>query len=380
MNSRYSSFGTQKNSQRQNDQQNHDPRPGRRFSLPEQDAEPTERSNSRPNPAEPAPGQQVSPDIDNQPLVIDTPDPDSQAERGLADSLSRPRKRRWGLLGLLAGGVTLGVVELGLSLPASLAAGDWFSLGWQALGLAAIGLGSAALICELFRLRRLRRHNKLREALGALPQATHRRALATAQALRQDLDLDDDHPHWQAFIAASQPHHDGQDIQVLLDHHLLAPRDREASRLISRMSSETAVLVAVSPLTLVDMALVAWRHLAMVDRLSRLYGLELNYASRLRLLRHVLRDMAFAGVSEMASDASMQLVSMNLAGKLSTRAAQGLGVGLLGARLGLRAQRLVRPLAFTDDQRPRLADLRSDMWQRLRRLESRAPASDRPED
>lgn len=380
MNSRYSSFGTQKNSQRQNDQQNHDPRPGRRFSLPEQDAEPTERSNSRPNPAEPAPGQQFSPDIDNQPLVIDTPDPDSQAERGLADSLSRPRKRRWGLLGLLAGGVTLGVVELGLSLPASLAAGDWFSLGWQALGLAAIGLGSAALIRELFRLRRLRRHNKLREALGALPQATHRRALATAQALRQDLDLDDDHPHWQAFIAASQPHHDGQDIQVLLDHHLLAPRDREASRLISRMSSETAVLVAVSPLTLVDMALVAWRHLAMVDRLSRLYGLELNYASRLRLLRHVLRDMAFAGVSEMASDASMQLVSMNLAGKLSTRAAQGLGVGLLGARLGLRAQRLVRPLAFTDDQRPRLADLRSDMWQRLRRLESRAPASDRPED
>lgn len=369
----------------QNDAQ--DPRPGRRFSAPDPGTDTNQHAsanapredqvrNNAPGADEPAPGQYFSPDTDSLPLVIDTPDQDTHTERGLAESLSRPRKRRWGLLGLLAGGVTLGAVELGVSLPTSLASGDWFGLGWQTLGLVAIGLGSGALLRELFRLRRLRRHDKLREALNQLPQASHKRALATAQALRQDLELDDDHPHWQAFVAASQPHHDGQDIQVLLDHHLLAPRDREASRLISRMSSETAVLVAVSPLTLVDMALVAWRHLAMIDRLSRLYGLELNYASRLRLLRHVLRDMAFAGVSEMASDASMQLVSMNLAGKLSTRAAQGLGVGLLGARLGLRTQRLVRPLSFTEDQRPRLSDLRSEMWKRLRRLESRTPESE----
>lgn len=371
--------------------QNQDPRPSRRFTMPGQENEPTQAKPDQARPsqarpslsktdqaqcAEPAPGLRFAPDAPSQPLVIDTPSEDGYAEQGLADSLSRPRKRRWGLLGLLAGGVTLGVVELGLALPASLATGDWLSLGWQALGLTAIGLGSTALIRELFRLRRLRRHDQLREVLGALPQADHRRAMVTAQALRRDLDLDDDAPHWQAFLTASQPHHDGQDIQALLDHYLLAPRDREARRLISRMSSETAVLVAVSPLTLVDMALVAWRHLAMIDRLSRLYGLELNYAARLRLLRHVLRDMAFAGVSEMASDASMQLLSMNLAGKLSTRAAQGLGVGLLGARLGLRTQRLVRPLAFSDGQQPHLSDLRSELWQRLRRLEARAPESD----
>ncbi|WP_035573226.1 TIGR01620 family protein [Halomonas halocynthiae] len=360
-----------------------DPRPGRRFTAPEpgqqsgQNAKHSDQIHRAPfGSNDPAPGQHFSPDTDSKPLVTDTTDQSRHAERRLADSLAPPRKRRWGLLGLLTGGITLGVIELGRSLPASLAAGDWLNAGWQMLGLTAVGLGTAALARELFRLRRLRRHDKLREALNALPQASHQHALATAQLLRQGLRLDEDHPHWQAFIAASQPHHDGQDIYVLLDHHLLAPRDREASRLISRMSSETAVLVAVSPLTLVDMALVAWRHFAMIDRLSRLYGLELNYASRLRLLRHVLRDMAFAGVSEMASDASMQLVSMNLAGKLSSRAAQGLGVGLLGARLGLRAQRLVRPLNFAEDERPRLSDLRSEMWQRLRRLESRAVEPD----
>ncbi|PMR72016.1 TIGR01620 family protein, partial [Halomonas heilongjiangensis] len=173
-------------------------------------------------------------------------------------------------------------------------------------------------------------------------------------------------------VAARQPHHDGHDIQLLLAHHLLAPRDREARRLISRMSGETAVMVAVSPLTLVDMALVAWRNLAMIDRLCRLYGLELGYASRLRLLRSVLYNMAFAGATEMASEASMQVLSLNLAGRLSARAGQGLGVGLLSARLGLRTQRLTRPLAFRDDEMPRMSDLRGELWQQLRRLETKA--------
>jgi putative membrane protein len=137
------------------------------------------------------------------------------------------------------------------------------------------------------------------------------------------------------------------------------------------MSGETAVMVALSPLTLVDMALVAWRHLVLVNRLCRLYGLELGYAARLRLFRQILRDMAFAGASELAGDAGMEWLSMDLAGRLSARAGQGLAVGLLGARLGLRAQRLTRPLAFDEAQRPRIADLRRELWGRLRRLERR---------
>lgn len=77
----------------------------------------------------------------------------------------------------------------------------------------------------------------------------------------------------------------------------------------------------------------------------------------------------------------MELFSMNLASKLSARAAQGLGVGLLSARLGLRALRLTRPLPFADehanDQAPRIADLRSELWQRLRRLEETRPTQEK---
>ena len=339
-----------------------DPRPGERFIF--DDVPPPET-----DPGDPRPGQHFDAEMASQPLA----DPQADAapgERALEHGLMRPRRRRWGLLSLLGGSLGLGAVEAGRTLHAASLGGDWLAGGWSLLLLLALGLGSSALLRELWRLRRLARHARLRERLAKLPHAAPAQAASLAGQLRRDLGLDDDHPHWQAFLAAREPHHDGRDTRALLTHHLLAPRDREARRLISRMSGETAVMVAVSPLTLVDMALVAWRHLAMVDRLCRLYGLELGYAARLRLLRSVLYQMAFAGVSEIASEASMQMLSMDLAGKLSTRAAQGLGIGLLAARLGLRTQRLARPLDFSVDEAPRMADLRRDLWQQLRRLDA----------
>ncbi|WP_031208600.1 YcjF family protein [Halomonas huangheensis] len=321
-----------------------------------------------PDAADPRPGLRFDAELESRALVSQEPEQDS-THAPLEKVLSRPRKRRWGLLAVLGGALGLGTAELVTGLPATLVGGDWLATGWQVLGLGVITLGATSLTRELFRLRRLKNHDQLREQLSELPQLSPHAASSLVQRLKQQLAMADDDPHWQAFEAAREAHHDGQDISSLVEHHLLAPRDREARRLISRMSGETAVMVAVSPMTLVDMALVAWRHLAMIDRLCRLYGLELGYGARVRLLRSVLYQMAFAGATELAADASMQMLSLDLAGRLSTRAAQGLGVGLLGARLGLRTQRLVRPLAFASEDRPRLTDLRKEVWQQLRRME-----------
>ena len=286
-----------------------------------------------------------------------------------AASLGAPRKRRWGLLFALAGGAALGTAELVTGIPDALAQSHWLEMAWQLFGISLIGLGAFSLLKELGRLRRLKRHDKLRGNLTELPLRSPKQARAMAEQLRRQLKLADDDPHWLAFQRASQPHHSGEEIQTLLRYHLLAPRDREAQRLITRMSGETAIMVAISPLTLVDMALVAWRSLAMVDRLCRLYGLELGYASRLRLFRNVLHNMAFAGASELAADASMDMLSLDLAGRLSARAGQGLATGLLSARLGLRAQRLCRPVPFTADEQPKIADLRQDLWRQIKQLD-----------
>ncbi|TFH86415.1 TIGR01620 family protein [Billgrantia azerbaijanica] len=338
-----------------------DPRPGRRFTLDEPEAPPAQPG--------PAPRQDFTTEQPSYPVT--TRPAASVAERDLELGLMRPRKRRWGLAALLGGGLALGAAEFAVTLPAALTGGDWLAGGWHLLGLGAVALGATALAREAGRLRRLRRHDRLRERLARLPQADARQAMGLARELKRQLALDDDHPHWLAFRDAAEAHHGGDELHALLAHHLLAPRDREARRLISRMSGETAVMVAMSPMTLVDMGLVAWRNLAMIDKVCRLYGLELGYASRLRLLRGVLHSMAFAGASELASEAGMEMLSLNLAGRLSTRAGQGLGIGLLSARLGLRTQRLTRPLAFADDEAPRLGDLRRELWQQLRRLETK---------
>lgn len=339
-----------------------DPRPAMHFKEASRD-DPTVEVG------DPQPGLRFDNSLESRELVTQDIEQDA-SNAPLEKVLGRPHKRRWGLLAVFTGVLGLGTAELVTGLSATIVGGDWLATAWQVLGLGVVGLGVTTLTRELLRLRKLKGHDELREQLAELPQQPPAAALSQVMRLKQKLAMADDDPHWQAFEAAREAHHDGQDLSALVEHHLLAPRDREARRLISRMSGETAVMVAVSPMTLVDMGLVAWRHLAMINRLCRLYGLELGYGARIRLLRSVLYQMAFAGATELAADASMHLLSLDLAGRLSTRAAQGLGVGLLGARLGLRTQRLVRPLAFSVEDRPRLTDLRKEVWQQLRRMEA----------
>jgi len=338
-----------------------DPRPGQRFTFDEP-----------PTPAEDASlqaAQAYLPTQASDPYTL-TDDHDSPA---LDAAIQPPRKRRWGLMAVLGGTLGLGTIEAAQSLYTSTLGGDWLAGAWSLVGLLTVGLGARALCRELWRLRKLRRHARLRQQLDdewvGGEAVTDSNPMTLADELRSQMGLSKDHPHWQSFLHAHQQHHTAQETRELIAHYLLHPRDQAARRLVTRMAGETAVMVAISPLTLVDMALMAWRNIAMLDRIAALYGLQLGYASRLRLFREVLRNMAFAGASEMVSDAGMDLLSMNLAAKLSTRAGQGLGAGLLTARLGLRAMRTTRPVAFERDEQPRLADLRREVWQQLRRLD-----------
>lgn len=382
------------------------PRPGKRFTSPDSaqaDAastayaeRPTESASE--SAAEALRGaRHFSPEMESQPLAAAEPEP---ATPGLDATLSaQPRHR--GLKWLLLGTLTLGGVEAGHALYQAAMGGDLIAGAWGLLGLGAIGLGARALGKELFRLRHLRKHVALRaeleehqqddfgqESFGQGGFGQRGDALATPdedagkaggkadsqqedllEQLRRQMKLGDDDAGVRAWRAACEAHHSPSERRELFAFHVLGPRDREARRLISRMSGETAVMVAVSPLTWVDMSLVAWRGLRMMERLSRLYGLELGYASRLRLFKEVLASMAFAGASELAAEASMDLLSMNLAGRLSTKAGQGLGSGLMNARLGLRAMRLLRPIPFHAEEVPRIGELRAELFSRMRKAD-----------
>ncbi|HFY7936716.1 TPA: TIGR01620 family protein, partial [Salmonella enterica subsp. enterica serovar Typhimurium] len=151
--------------------------------------------------------------------------------------------------------------------------------------------------------------------------------------------------------------------------------DAQARREISRFAAESTLMIAVSPLALVDMAFIAWRNLRLINRIATLYGIELGYYSRLRLFRLVLLNIAFAGASELVREVGMDWMSQDLAARLSTRAAQGIGAGLLTARLGIKAMELCRPLPWIDNDKPRLGDFRRQLIGQLKETLQKSKSS-----
>ncbi len=155
--------------------------------------------------------------------------------------------------------------------------------------------------------------------------------------------------------------HNDREVLELYDHLVVSQQDKLARKLVAKYSSDAAVMVALSPLAVADMLLVAWRNLRLIEQISRVYGVELGYWSRIKLLKLVLANMAFAGASEVITDLGMDMLSMDLAGRMSTRIGQGVSTGLLTGRLGLKAIGLMRPLPWLPGEQPKSGEIRKDL-------------------
>ncbi len=160
-----------------------------------------------------------------------------------------------------------------------------------------------------------------------------------------------------------------QEILSLFSKQVLTPVDKKVLDKISRFSTESVVLVALSPVAIIDMLLMFWRNLKMVDEIAYLYGLRLGYWSRIKLIKQVFVNMVYAGATELIADLGTDLLGADLLGKLSARLAQGLGAGMLTARLGIKTMHLCRPLPFQQDG-PKLKDIRKRLVNEIKRLVS----------
>ncbi|MCF6458210.1 TIGR01620 family protein [Pseudoalteromonas sp. MMG024] len=139
-------------------------------------------------------------------------------------------------------------------------------------------------------------------------------------------------------------HHTDQEVMSLYASTVLVEQDEKAQNIIKKYASTSGVMVAISPIALVDMAVVLWRSTKMIEDITQVYGLPLGYVSRIKLYRMTLKQMLFAGSAELISDFATTALSAELAGKLSARAAQGVSVSIFTARIGYKAMELSRPL------------------------------------
>ena len=303
------------------------------------------------------------------PVALDeSPEQEGQVEATL-DAALRPKRSLWRKM------VTAGLGLFGISVVAqgvqwtmtAWQTNDWAALGGCAAGALIVGAGVGSVVTEWRRLWRLRQRAEERdEARTLMHSHSVGKGRAFCEGLARQAGLDQSHPALQRWYAAIHETQSDREVVSLYAHLVQPVLDAQARREISRSAAESTLMIAVSPLALVDMGFIAWRNLRLINRIANLYGIELGYYSRLRLFRLVLINIAFAGASELVREIGMDWMSQDLAARLSTRAAQGIGAGLLTARLGIKAMELCRPLPWIDKDKPRLGDFRRELIGQLK--------------
>ncbi|MDX1727859.1 MAG: TIGR01620 family protein [Pseudoalteromonas tetraodonis] len=225
---------------------------------------------------------------------------------------------------------------------------------------------------EYLMLRSLKRNQLHRhEADRLLNSEQVGGALPWLEKLNKHQQLD----NFENFKNQVATHHSDKEIMTLYANSLLVTQDTQAKKLINRFATESALLVALSPLALVDMMAVLWRGTKLIEQIGKIYGIGFGYASRIKLYRMLLKQVMFVGSAELVSDLAATALSAELLGKLSGRAAQGVSAGIFTARIGYKAMELSRPLPRLENKRSLLKGtvqgIVSKIMSRTKRAESK---------
>lgn len=288
---------------------------------------------------------------------------------GDVQSILKPKKSVWKRL------LTIASTILGISVIAQTGQwiyDSWINSDWIALGAASAGglivvAGIGSVITEWRRIYRLRQRaderDKAKELLYSHAMGNGR---PFCEKLAKQAGIGPQHPALIRWQSALHDTHNDKEVLELYSQLVQPILDKQARAEISRSATESTLMIAVSPLAMVDMAFIGWRNIRLINRIAEIYGIELGYYSRLKLFRLVLVNIAFAGATELVREVGMDWLSQDLAARLSTRAAQGIGAGLLTARLGIKAMELCRPLPWIDDNKPKLGDFRKELIGKLK--------------
>ncbi|MFK5882128.1 MAG: TIGR01620 family protein [Sulfurospirillum sp.] len=136
-----------------------------------------------------------------------------------------------------------------------------------------------------------------------------------------------------------------------IDTILLSDIDKKAKQMIQNASIQGALSTAISPYSLLDMALTAWRSMLLTKDIATLYGFRPGKIATILLLKQGIFNTVFAGIAELTTEMTNDMTSTSVVSKISKSAGQGIANGILLARLGYGAMKACRPLDFDKDLR-----------------------------
>ncbi len=233
-------------------------------------------------------------------------------------------------------------------------------LGFSISGL--IGLAGVSGLVWVYQGFKGARQLKITEALHAEAnvlkgQKSH--GLAAPLLLKLDRHYQStplNQPFKEALRQVDSAYNDGEIIQFI-SSHALRVQDEAARQCVHRYSVQSGVMVGLSPFASFDMWLIAWRNMKMLSEITAIYGITPGAATQWGLIKRVLHNIAFAGLSEMGIHAASNILGSSLAATVSAKAGQGIGAGLFTARTGLQAIKLCRPLPLELDEQRQLTGI-----------------------
>jgi putative membrane protein len=218
------------------------------------------------------------------------------------------------------------------------------ALGWVAAGLLALAVLAlvVAAVGEWAGYRRLGRLDGLRRRVEAAGSD-----LAQARAVSGEL---------ARLYRAAAPGADLLDADAVLaqaELQLLAPLDSRAVAEVEGAARQVALVTALVPVALADVAAALFANLRMIRRISEIYGGRGGVLGGWRLARMVAAHLLATGLVAMGDDLVGSLAGGGVVSKLSRRFGEGVVNGALTARIGLAAIEVCRPMPFAATRRPR---------------------------
>lgn len=150
---------------------------------------------------------------------------------------------------------------------------------------------------------------------------------------------------------------DADALLALAERELLAPLDGEARAAVEAAARQVALVTALVPIALADVAAALFANLRMIRRIAEVYGGRSGSMGSLRLLRRVFASLLAAGALALTDDMIGSVAGGGVLAKLSRRFGEGVVNGALTARVGVAAIELCRPMPFVALERPAVSSL-----------------------
>lgn len=256
-----------------------------------------------------------------------------------------------------------------ISFVASVAAWDFATallasrpvLGWIAVVLIALAVLAALALAfrEWAAFARLARLDGFRaDAVQAVAQGDVRLARRVVGNLTRLYAARPDTAWGRARLAEREAEvMDADALVALAETTLLAPLDVQARAEVEAAAARVALVTALVPMALADVAAALYSNLRMVRRIAEIYGGRSGSFGSLGLLRRVFGSLIATGAVALTDDLIGSVAGGGVLSKLSRRFGEGVVNAALTARIGIAAMELCRPLPFSAEPRPGVAAL-----------------------